>query len=83
MAAPHEPLPRQAGDGVRAERELNFLLAKAEKRALRVIARRLTRWILPDDLTALGVISAVGISAAYVLSNHNPACSGPRARCSS
>ena len=52
---------------VDAEREPNFLLARAEKRALRAIALRLPRWILPDDLTALGVLSAVGICAAYVL----------------
>jgi len=56
---------------VDAEREPNFLLARAEKRALRAIALRLPRWILPDDLTALGVLSAVGICAAYVLSNES------------
>lgn len=55
--------------GVRAQREPNFLLAKHEKRVLQAIARRLPRWILPDDLTGLGVIAAVGICAAYQLSN--------------
>lgn len=57
--------------GADATREPNFLLARAEKRALTAIARRLPRWVLPDDLTALGVASAVGICAAYVLSNES------------
>ena len=57
--------------GVKATREPNFLLAKAEKRALQAIARRLPRWILPDDLTALGVASAIGICAAYQLTNES------------
>jgi phosphatidylglycerophosphate synthase len=56
-----------------ATREPNFLLARAEKRALRAIARRLPRWLLPDDLTALGVVSAVAIFAAYALSNESDA----------
>ena len=58
---------------VDAEREPNFLLAGAERRVLRTIAGRLPRWVLPDDLTALGVLSALGICAAYVLSNYDPA----------
>src|SRR3954453_14969596 len=58
---------------VRSTREPNFLLARAEKRALRAIAARLPRWVLPDDLTALGVLSAVGIFVAYALSNDSPA----------
>ncbi len=57
--------------GVNASREPNFLLAKAEKRALRWIAARLPRRILPDDMTALGVIAALGICAAYLLSNES------------
>ena len=63
----------QRAAGVHSEREPNFLLAKAERRVLRSIARRLPRWILPDDLTALGVLCALGIFAAYALSNHDPA----------
>lgn len=58
---------------VDSEREPNFLLARWEKRLLRAIAARLPRFILPDDLSALGVLSAAGICAAYVLSNGNPA----------
>jgi archaetidylinositol phosphate synthase len=58
---------------VDAAREPNFLLAKPEKGALRAIARRLPDWILPDDLTALGVLSAIAICGAYVLSNESSA----------
>src|SRR2546430_17728109 len=64
-----EPEPRT----VDAEREPNFPLARAEKRALRAIARRLPRWVPPDDLTTIGVLSAIGICAAYVLSNDSSA----------
>ena len=59
--------------GVKASREPNFLLAKVEKRALQAMARRLPRWVLPDDLTALGVAAALGICAAYQLSNESEA----------
>ncbi len=58
------------GEAVEATREPNFLLAKAEKRALRWIAARLPRRVLPDDLTALGVAAAMGICVCYLLSNH-------------
>ncbi len=54
---------------VEATREPSFLLAKPEKRLLVWIAQRLPRRILPDDLTALGVASALGICAAYQLTN--------------
>src|SRR3954462_14277251 len=54
---------------VSAVREPNFLLAKPEKRVLRAIARRLPKWILPDDLTALGVAAAIGICIAYQATN--------------
>ena len=54
---------------VNASREPNFLLAKQEKRVLTAIARRLPPWILPDDLTALGVAAAIGICIAYQATN--------------
>ena len=54
---------------VEATREPSFLLAKPEKRLLTWIAARLPRWILPDDLTALGVLAALGVCAAYQLAN--------------
>ena len=55
--------------GVEAEREPNFLLARAERRFLPWLAKKLPRWILPDDLTALGVLAALGVCLAYQLSN--------------
>ncbi|MBA2523779.1 MAG: hypothetical protein H0V25_10700, partial [Solirubrobacterales bacterium] len=54
---------------VHAEREESFLLAVPEKRLLRWLAAKLPRWILPDDMTALGVAAALAIAAAYQLSN--------------
>src|SRR4051794_24382556 len=59
---------------VTAVREPNFLLARHEKRLLTAIARRLPKWILPDDLTALGVAAAVGICLAYQATNADKAC---------
>ena len=56
--------------GVEAEREPNFLLAPLERRFLPWAANRLPRWILPDDMTALGVLAAFGVCAAYQLSNN-------------
>src|SRR5215208_5775781 len=55
--------------GVEAEREPNFLFAPFERRFLPWTANRLPRWILPDDMTALGVLAAFGVCAAYQLSN--------------
>jgi archaetidylinositol phosphate synthase len=52
-----------------APRDKQFLLAKAEGGALEWIARRLPSWVMPDHMTALGVLSALGIAAAYLLSN--------------
>src|SRR3954462_6848840 len=57
---------------VDAIREPNFLLARHEKRVLTWIARRLPRWGLPDDLTALGVAAAIGICLAYQATNADP-----------
>src|SRR3954464_14893490 len=52
-----------------APRDKRFLLARAETRALTWIAERLPARVMPDHLTALGVLAALGIAAAYVLSN--------------
>src|ERR687896_716149 len=52
-----------------AMREKTFLLARPEARALEWIARRLPARVMPDHMTALGVVAAFGIAAAYVLSN--------------
>ena len=52
-----------------APRQKTFLLAAPEQRALNWIAARLPRRVMPDHLTALGVIAAIGIAVAYGLSN--------------
>src|SRR4051812_47471027 len=52
-----------------APRDKRFLLARVESRALTWIAERLPARVMPDHLTALGVLAALGIAAAYVLSN--------------
>src|SRR5688500_7905194 len=55
--------------GVEAEREPNFLFAGLERRFLPWLAGKLPRRILPDDMTAVGVLAAFGVCAAYQLSN--------------
>lgn len=59
----------EAEEAVHADREESFLLAVPEKRLLRWIAAKLPRWILPDDMTALGVLAAIAVAVAYQLSN--------------
>src|SRR3712207_3911305 len=56
-----------------APRQKTFLLAKPEERALHWLAARLPARVLPDHLTALGVLAAIGIAVAYLLSNDDPA----------
>jgi phosphatidylglycerophosphate synthase len=56
-----------------APRSKQFLLAVPEAHVLEWIARRLPRPVKPDHLTALGVLAAIGIAAAYVLSNGDEA----------
>ena len=51
-----------------AKRELRFLLAEPERRLLRRIAAALPGWVTSDQLTALGVLGAVGAGVAYSLS---------------
>jgi hypothetical protein len=51
-----------------APRSKQFLLARVEARALDWVARRLPALVMPDHMTALGVVAAVGIAAAYLLS---------------
>ncbi|HWM08712.1 MAG TPA: CDP-alcohol phosphatidyltransferase family protein [Solirubrobacteraceae bacterium] len=55
-----------------ATREKTFLLARPEARVLEWIARRLPSWVMPDHLTGLGVLAAIGIAIAYALSNRDP-----------
>ena len=56
-----------------ATRSKTFLLAGLEQRALQWLAPRLPARVMPDHLTALGVLAALGIAGAYVLSNDHPA----------
>src|SRR5688572_20299710 len=56
-----------------APRTKTFLLAKPEERALKWMAARLPARVMPDYLTALGVLAALGIAVAYLLSNDHPA----------
>jgi phosphatidylglycerophosphate synthase len=55
---------------VTGTRRKTFLLARPEARALEWLARRTPRRVMPDHLTALGVVAAAGIAVAYALSNH-------------
>ena len=56
-----------------APRTKTFLLAAPEERALNWLAARLPARVLPDHMTALGVLAALGIAVAYLLSNDHPA----------
>ncbi len=56
-----------------APRDKRFLLAEHEGRVLEWIARRLPARVMPDHMTALGVLAAFGIAAAYLLSNGDKA----------
>ena len=56
-----------------APRDKRFLLAEPEGRVLEWIARRLPARVMPDHMTALGVLAAFGIAGAYLLSNGDKA----------
>jgi archaetidylinositol phosphate synthase len=56
-----------------APRDKQFFLAQAEGRILEWIARRLPARVMPDHMTALGVLAAIGIAAAYLLSGGDKA----------
>jgi len=47
-----------------APREKTFLIARHEAELLDRIARRLPARVMPDHMTALGVVAALGIGAA-------------------
>jgi phosphatidylglycerophosphate synthase len=55
-----------------AKREAKFLVARFEQWALPRIAASLPRWVMPDHLTALGVVAATWIAFCYMKSNDNP-----------
>jgi phosphatidylglycerophosphate synthase len=56
-----------------APREKTFLLARHEARVLEWLAQRLPTRVMPDHMTALGVLAALGIGAAYWLTVRDPA----------
>ena len=60
-------------DDAGATREKTFLLARHEAGVLDAIARRLPARVMPDHMTALGVLAALGIGAAYWLTLRDPA----------
>lgn len=53
-------------------RQHNSILATTEKRALIWMARRLPRWINPDHLSALGLVSMAGAGLAFWLAASHP-----------
>ena len=55
-----------------AQREMSFLLAGPERRALRWIAEQLPRSWMPDHLTVIGVLGALTVATGYVLSARHP-----------
>ncbi len=63
------------------ERKAEFLLARLEKRVLLWLAARLPERMLPDHLTAIGIVGSTLVGAGYLLSNRNEdwlllACAG-------
>ena len=56
-----------------AERAHHSLLASFEKKVLIWIAHRLPSWVSPDQLSALGFLSLVGVGLSYWYSRWSPA----------
>jgi len=52
-------------------REPQYLLRSFEKWALPRMAAALPKWVLPDHMTALGIVSAVGIGICYASSGYS------------
>ncbi len=55
----------------RHERTSDFLLAGFERKVLPRLAAALPRWVMPDHMTALGLLAATGIAASYMASNRS------------
>src|SRR5512138_785560 len=55
-----------------AERQSTFILTRFERWALPRLAASLPRWVVPDHLTALGILAATAVAVAYVLTTKNP-----------
>ena len=54
------------------ERQSTFITTRFERWALPRLAAALPHWVLPDHLTAIGILGATVIAAGYGLSNRNP-----------
>lgn len=67
--SPTAPSAEPARD--KAERQSTFITTTFERWALPRLAAALPRWVLPDHLTAIGVLGATIITAGYGLSNRN------------
>lgn len=61
------------GEPADHDRSSRHLLQPLEARVLPWMAARLPRWTVPDHLTLLGVVAALGVGASYVLTNLDPA----------
>src|SRR5437762_5318351 len=55
-----------------SRREMTFLLANLERPTLLWLAARVPRTIRSNHLTVLGILGAVGVGAAYALTNYDP-----------
>ena len=53
-------------------RRATFILSRAEQHLLAALAARLPRWLLPDHLTAIGMVGSALVTTGYVLSNSAP-----------
>ena len=53
------------------QRQSTFITTRFERWALPRLAAAMPRWVMPDHLTALGVLGATVIAAGYGLSNRN------------
>ena len=65
-------MPDEKKEHKDAERQAKFLVARFEKWALPKMAAALPKWVMPDHLTALGVVAATWIAFCYMKSNSNP-----------
>jgi len=52
-------------------RTSEFVLKRFERWALPRLAARLPRWVVPDHLTALGLLASTAVGVAYALSNRS------------
>ena len=72
-----EGAPSSSGDkpprlGADAERQSTFITTRFERWALPRLAASLPRWVVPDHLTALGILAATVVTVAYILSTRSP-----------